>query len=134
MYVEPTLRLTHHAVLAMVSAAVAKADELGQPQCIVIVDASGVVLAEFRMSGAKYLSLKSAKAKARTAASIGTPTDEIPEAVGPAIAAATGGEVTRLCGGLPIHVSGTLVGGIGVGSGRPDQDLAVAKAALAAIG
>ncbi len=134
MHVETTLQLTHRAVLDMLNAAASKADDMGQPQCIVIVDASGVTLGQLRMSGAKYLSLKSAKAKARTAASIRAPSDAIPEAVGPAIAAATEGDVTRLGGGLPIEVDGTVVGGIGVGSGSPEQDTEVAMAALAVLG
>lgn len=133
MFVSKSLKLTDKAVFTMLSAAVAEAEVLGQPQCIVIVDASGVTLGQFRMAGAKYLSLKSAFAKARTAASIGAPSDAIPEVVGAAIAAATDGEVTRLGGGLPIHVDGELVGGIGVGSGSPDQDKAVGQAALDAI-
>lgn len=131
---EPTLRLTDEAVLAMLSEATRAAAALSQPQCIVIVDASGEVLAEFRMSGAKYLSRKSASAKARTAASIGAPTSAIPEAVRPAIAVATNGAVTGLPGGLPIVLSGVLVGGIGIGSGTGEQDIAVAQAAIHAIG
>ena len=134
MYSEPTTRLTHKGVLKMLDAATEKAEEIGQPQCIVIVDASGVPLGSLRMTGAKYLSAKSARAKARTAASIAAPSDAIPDAVGLYIAAATQGDVTRLGGGLPIVLDGHLVGGIGVGSGAPDQDKAVAQAALAAIG
>ncbi|MGR3515044.1 MAG: GlcG/HbpS family heme-binding protein [Paracoccaceae bacterium] len=130
---EPTLRLTHAATLKMLDAAVARAEAMRQPQCIVIVDASGETLAQLRMTGAKYLSLKSARTKARTAASIGVPTTEIPEAVGLAIAAATDGAVTRLPGGLPIRVDGELVGGIGIGSGSGDQDIEVAEAALAVL-
>ncbi|MEM6941639.1 MAG: heme-binding protein [Pseudomonadota bacterium] len=133
-FVKQVLQLTHAGSLAMLEAAVAKAEEIGQPQCIVIVDASGVALAQLRMAGAKYLSMQSATAKARTAASIGAPSDAIPEAVGPAIAAATNGHVTRLGGGLPIVIGDALVGGIGVGSGSPDQDKAVASAALKAVG
>ena len=132
-YTEQVRRLTHVAVLEMLRAAVAKAEEMGQPQCIVIVDASGETLGQIRMSGAKFLSMKSALAKARTAASIGAPSEAIPEAVGLAIAAATDGAVTRLGGGLPIMVAGDLVGGIGVGSGSPDQDKDVANAALAIL-
>jgi len=120
--------------MAMLGAAVAKAEEIGQPQCIVIVDASGELLGELRMTGAKYLSRKSAASKARTAASIGAETTAIPEHVRPHIAAATGGEMTGLGGGMPIYVNKVLVGGIGIGSGSPDQDIAVATAALAAIG
>lgn len=133
MYVEQTLRLTDAAILKMLTAAVAKATEIGQPQCIVIVDASGVTLGQIRMTGAKYLSLKSACAKARTSASIGAETTTIPEHVGLPIAAATSGDVTRLGGGLPIVIDGQVVGGIGVGSGTPEQDLAVARAAQDAI-
>lgn len=134
MYVEKSARLTNSAVLDMLNAAVMKAEELGQPQCIVIVDASGVTLGQIRMVGAKFLSLKSADAKARTAASIRAPSDAVPEAVGLAIAAATEGQMTRLGGGLPIFADGICLGGIGVGSGTPAQDKEVANAAIEAVG
>jgi len=133
-YVHQTRALSHTGVMAMLAAAVTEADAQGQPQCIVIVDASGEVLGALRMTGAKCLSRLSAKTKARTAASIGAPSAAVPEAVRPQIAAATGGAMTGLGGGLPIRFGGDLVGGIGVGSGSPDQDIAVARAALAAIG
>lgn len=132
-FTQSSTLLTHHAVMTMLSAAVAKAEEIGQPQCIHIVDASGETLGEIRMTGAKFLSRKSARAKARTAASIGAPSAAIPEAVRLHIAAATEGDVTGLGGGLPIRISDTVLGGIGVGSGTQDQDLAVAQAALHAI-
>ncbi|MEL6677264.1 MAG: heme-binding protein [Pseudomonadota bacterium] len=126
--------LTHHAVLAMIQAAVARAEEMGQPQCIVVVDASGEVLGDLRMTGAKFLSRRSALAKALTAASIGAASTNIPDAVRPLIALATEGSVTGLPGGLPIRIGGELLGGIGIGSGSGEQDIAVAEAALAAIG
>ncbi len=129
-----TAALTDAAVLAMLQAASLAATGMGQPQCIVIVDASAVVLAALRMRDAKVLSLRSATAKAQTAASTGKPSDAIPEAVRPAIAAATDGAVTGLAGGLPIRFDGKLLGGIGVGSGSAAQDVRVALAALAAIG
>lgn len=130
----PTERLTDAAVALLLQAAVTAATGMGQPQCIVIVDASAVELASFRMLGAKVLSLRSARAKALTAASTGRPSSALPEAVRPAIAAATEGAMTGLPGGLPIWRDGVLLGGIGVGSGSGDQDVAVAAAALAAIG
>lgn len=133
-YTLPSLMLTHGAVLKMLAAAVAKAEEIGQPQCIVIVDVSGETLGQLRMNGGKYLSLKSARAKARTAASNGGPSDAIPADFQPKIAAATGGEVTGLSGGLPIRIDGHLVGGIGIGSGSAEQDITVGRAALDAIG
>ncbi len=133
-FIRNTKSLNHGGVLTMLSAAVAKAEGMGQPQCIVIVDASGELLGEIRMTGAKFLSRKSARSKALTAASIGAPSSSIPESVRPAIAAATEGNITGLPGGLPIRIDGELVGGIGVGSGSGEQDIAVAKAALEAVG
>jgi uncharacterized protein GlcG (DUF336 family) len=132
-YTLPCRKLTHTGTLAMLQAAAQKACDIGQPQCIVIVDASGETLGELRMTGAKYLSRRSALAKAQTAASIGAPSHSIPEAVRPQIAAATQGAVTGLGGGFPIIIDGHLLGGIGVGSGSPDQDAQVALAALGEI-
>jgi glc operon protein GlcG len=129
-----TTQLSHSAVLAMLSAAVAKAEEMQQPQCIVIVDASGQLLGEIRMTGAKFLSRKSALAKALTAASTGKPSGLIPEPIRVEIGMATGGNVTGLKGGLPIRFEGKLLGAIGVGSGTGDQDVEVGCAALSAIG
>lgn len=134
MYTTSTAILTHAGVMEMLRAGIAKAEEMGQPQCIVIVDASGVTLGQIRMDGAKFLSLRSAATKACIAASIRGETQAIPEAVGLYIAAATQDAVTRLPGGMPIFKDGHLLGGIGVGSGSGDQDRAVALAALAAIG
>ncbi|WP_420333091.1 GlcG/HbpS family heme-binding protein [Roseibium sp.] len=133
-FVRETKVLTHQGALAVLAASVAKAEAMGQPQCIVIVDANGEVLAEVRMTGAKFLSRKSALAKALTAASIGGETTNIPESVRTAIGLATEGKVTGLPGGLPIRLDGVLLGGIGVGSGSGEQDIVVAKAGLAAIG
>jgi uncharacterized protein GlcG (DUF336 family) len=107
---------------------------MGQPQCIVIVDASAVDLGVVRMVGAKVLSLRSARAKAQTAASTGKPSDALAEAVRGAIAAATEGAMTGLQGGLPIWRGGVLLVGIGVGSGTGAQDAEVARTALASIG
>lgn len=131
---EPTARLTDAALFAMLAAAAEKARSIGQPQCIVIVDPSAVDLATLRMTGARVLSLRSARAKAQTAASTGKPSSSLPEALRPAIAAATEGAMTGLPGGLPIWKDGTLLGGIGIGSGSGEQDVEVARAALAAIG
>lgn len=133
-FVADSRELTHRGALAMLSAAVEHATEIQVPQCIVIVDRSGEVLASLRMSGAKFLSLRSATAKARTAASMNAATGNLDMNVGLALGLATDGAVTPLPGGLPIRFDGLPVGGIGVGSGSGDQDKAVARAALEAVG
>jgi uncharacterized protein GlcG (DUF336 family) len=86
------------------------------------------------MVGARVLSMRSARAKAQTAASTGRPSSALPEAVRTSIPLATEGTMTGLPGGLPIIRNGILLGGIGIGSGTGEQDVAVAAAALAAIG
>ncbi len=133
-YTRATQTLTDKAVLAMLSAPQKKATEMGQPQCIVITDTSAVVLGVLRMAGSRVLSLKSATAKAQTAASTGNPSGALAEAVRVTIAVATEGTMTGLPGGLPIRFDGVLVGGIGIGSGSGAQDEEVARVALAAIG
>ncbi len=133
-FTHTTQALTDAAILTLLAAAREKAAAMGQPQCIVIADASAVVLGSLRMVGAKVLSLKSATTKAQTAASIGNASGAIAEPMKLLLATATGGAVTGLPGGLPIRFGGVLVGGIGVGSGTGAQDEEVARAALAAIG
>lgn len=133
-FTRETVSLTHSAALAALAAAVDKATEMGVPQCVFIVDASGETLASLKMDGAKYLSMRTAQSKARTAASINNATGKMPFEFGIAAAVASQGGVTHLPGGLPIRFAGKLAGGIGVGSGSGDQDIEVARAALVALG
>ena len=125
--------LTADAALQALSAAVDKAKAISVPQCISVVDPSGETIACLRMDGAKYLSMHTARAKARTAASINSATGAMPVEFGVAAGIASQGGVTHLPGGLPIRFEGVLAGAIGVGSGTGDQDFEVARAALAAI-
>jgi uncharacterized protein GlcG (DUF336 family) len=133
-YFNATKTLTDFAVMKMLSAAIDCANKMKVPQCIVIVDASGELLGEIRMTGAKFISRKSALAKALTAASARVPSANIPEHVRTAIGLATNGSITGLPGGLPIKLDGETIGGIGVGSGSGEQDIECALAALNAIG
>lgn len=125
------LKLSHAGALTILTLAVEKASAMRQPQCIAVVDDGCNLMAYIRMDGAKVLSEKSSIHKAMTAASSRSPTGSIPAEVEARLAAATGGVVTNLKGGLPIVVDGQVVGGIGVGSGTGDQDLEVATFALA---
>jgi len=134
MFHRPATALTHKGVMAALQAAIAKAEDMGVPQDIVIVDASGETLAKFRMDGAKFTSMHTATAKAVTAASINAPTGAMTPEIGMTLGIATAGRVTHLKGGLPIRFDGLLAGAIGVGSGTGDQDVEVGRAALAAIG
>ncbi len=54
--------------LRALQGAISKAEAMGVPQCIAVVDPGGHLLAFARMDGAKTLSIDSATAKAVTAA------------------------------------------------------------------
>ena len=129
----PHLKLTHEGALKLLNAAVKKAEDMDQPQCIAVVDDGGHMLAFVRMDGAKVLSIDSSTRKAMTAASSRVPTSGISKENELKLAHATSGKVTNLKGGLPIVIDGHVVGGIGVGSGTGEQDLEVANVALKAL-
>jgi glc operon protein GlcG len=129
----PSLKLTWEGAARLVQAAVAKAREIGVPECIAVVDTGGHLLAFARMDGAFVQSIDSALVKAMTAASYSEPTGNIEAGIDLKLAIATNGKRVNLPGGLPIIVEGHTVGGIGVGSGTGAQDLVVAKAALHAL-
>src|SRR5262245_46390682 len=129
----PTLKLTVEGAMKLLNAAIAKAADIGVPECISIVDAGGNLLAFARMDGAFVLSIDSSLMKAMTAASYGEPTGNIAAGIDLKLAIATQGKRINLPGGLPIIVDGQLIGGIGVGSGTGEQDRIVADAALGAL-
>jgi uncharacterized protein GlcG (DUF336 family) len=129
----PSLKLTVEGAQKMVAAAAAKAKEIGQPQCITVVDTGGHLIAFLRMDGAFVQSIDSSMRKAMTSASYGTPTGHIPEGPDIRLAIATDGKRINLPGGLPVIVDGHVIGAIGIGSGTGEQDLQCAKAALATI-
>jgi uncharacterized protein GlcG (DUF336 family) len=128
-----SLKLTHDGAMRLLNAAIAKAKEMGVPQCISVVDAGGHLLALTRMDGAFALSIETSLKKAMTAASYGEPTGNIAAGIDIKLAIATEGKRINLPGGLPVIVDGHLIGGIGVGSGTGEQDRQVASAALAAL-
>jgi len=130
----PAVRLTHAGALVALAAAVRKAQEMGVPQNISIVDEGSNLLAFVRMDGAKLLSRETSLSKAISAASHRQPTSRLDPALELKLAIAAGGRLTNLEGGLPIIIDGVCVGGIGVGSGKGSEDVAVAEAALAALG
>ncbi|WP_142848402.1 heme-binding protein [Telmatospirillum sp. J64-1] len=127
-------KLTHEGAFVALSAAVDYATEIGVPQNICIVDDGGNLLAFIRMDGAKFLSSETCMKKAITAASHSRPSGSLLPELEVKLSLATNGRLTNLEGGFPIIIDGYTVGGIGVGSGSGSEDVAVAKAALRALG
>ena len=120
---------------AVIAAAAAKAEALGAPVAIAVVDESGVLKAFTRMDGASLGPVEIAPAKARMAACFGAPSgvfremmkDDLVAAV--ALSTALTG-VALLGGGVPITVNGAVVGAIGVSGGTEAQDIEIAQAAI----
>ena len=129
----PHAKLTNAGARRIIRAAAAKAEEIGKPQCIAIVDDGGNLLAFMRMDGAFALSTDTAIAKAVTAAIYRAPTGEMADGPDIRLAIATQGKRINLPGGLPIIVDGQCVGGVGIGSGTGEQDRICANAGLAAF-
>lgn len=127
------LALTQQGAAKILRAAVTKAAAIEAPQCIAVTDDGGHLLAFARMDGAKVLSIDSAIAKARSAASSRRPTGDLPDELERRLAFATRGKLTNLLGGLPIVVEGHMIGAIGVGSGTGEEDVEVARAGVAAL-
>ena len=131
---KPFLKLTHEGALRALDAALKKAESLGVPQNITIVDDGGNLLAFVRMDGAKTMSIRTSQKKAISAASHRQPSGQLKAELEIKMALATDGGLTNLEGGFPIMIEGHCVGAIGVGSGTGAQDCEVARAGLAALG
>jgi uncharacterized protein GlcG (DUF336 family) len=131
--------ITTELARQMIVAAEQKAQEMGHPFVIAIVDESGVLKAFSRMDNAALLSVKIAQDKAYTAIGFGMSTDAWHEFIknDPPLALGAPSGIERLIifgGGYPITIDGQIVGGIGVSGGHYTQDMEVAQAGLAALG
>lgn len=121
----------------MIQAAADHAESLQVHVSIAVVDCGGNLVAFLRMDGAEIAGPTLAVDKAYTAVANSVPTHEL------AVDAAPGGPLFGLHangdgryvifgGGFPVVADGAIVGGVGVSGAQVDQDIACARAALAA--
>ncbi len=127
--------LSTNAALRLVRKAVRECEQGGFNVSAAVVDSSGVLLAHLRSNRAGPHTVTSAFRKAFTSASLRRDTGGLAELI--VNVPTTGGlqfmndNLLLLQGGLPITVSGEVVGGIGVGGAPGGQfDEACAAAAL----
>jgi glc operon protein GlcG len=127
---------------AVVAAAKKKAEEMKLKVNVAVVDEGGHLLAFARMDGARPASAYTAVTKAVTAATFRQETGPLPPKREPDLllnlslqsaAAASGGKLTTLKGGVPVVIDGQVVGAVGVGGGTGEQDAEVAKAGIKAL-
>lgn len=133
MYICNVAELSTQGAKVVLQGAIKKAEQMGVPQCVAIVDKGGNLLVFERMQGAKILSQFSAIQKAVTAVSSQTSTGQLPSDLALGIALATGNRFAAIAGGLPVEVNGAVIGAIGVGSGSDEEDTEVAEAGIAAL-
>lgn len=128
-------RLDQADARLLIAGAAKKAEEIGVPMCIAITDESGNLVAFERMDGGKTSSVVIAQDKAYTAAAARKATHEYNAACVPGnlafgIHTSMGGRLCVVGGGLPVTVDSDVVGGIGLSSGTPQQDMTCAEAGI----
>ena len=120
----------------IITAAERKAEEIGQPMNIAVVDAGGNLDAHVRMDKAWIGSVGIAINKAWTARAFDIQTKELAELSQSGdqffgIHASNRGRVMIFAGGIPLKRGDLVVGAIGVSGGLGKQDQAVAEAGAA---
>ncbi len=119
----------------VISAAEKKAEELGQPMNIAVVDQGNNLVAFARMEGAWLGSIDIAMNKAFTARAFDLPTIDLADNAQPGqqfygIHASNHGKIMIFAGGIPLKRAGEVIGAIGVSGGLKEQDQAVAEAGV----
>ena len=125
----------------VISAAENKAQEIGQPMNIAVVDAGGNLVSHVRMDGAWIGSIDISITKAFTSRAFDIATKDLAEHSQPGgqfygIHVSNGGRIRIFAGGIPLNSSGDggeVVGAIGVSGGSGEQDQEVAEAGAAAF-
>lgn len=122
----------------VIAAAQARADEIGQPQNVAVVDAGGNLIAHERMDGAWIGSVDVSIKKAWTARAFDIATKDLGENSQPGgpfygINASNDGKVMIFAGGVPLERDGAIIGAVGVSGGDGDQDQTCADAGAAAL-
>jgi len=116
-------------------AAIERARDLDARLGIAVVDERGYTVASARMDGTRAFAADVATGKARAAALFGVPSGaiEVSEQVALATSELHGGRLVRSQGGVPIHIDGELVGGIGAGGSSAANDELAAQAGADAV-
>jgi len=117
----------------IITAAEAKASEIGQPMNIAVVDAGGNLISHVRMDAAWLGGIDISINKAFTARAFNIQTKDLGDNSQPnqqyyGIQASNHGRIVIFAGGIPVIRDGEVVGAVGVSGGSGEQDQAVAEA------
>jgi uncharacterized protein GlcG (DUF336 family) len=122
----------------VIAAAEKKAQAIGQPMNIAVVDEGGNLVAHVRMDGAWLGSIDISINKAYTSRAFDISTRDLSGHCQPGgqffgIHASNHGRIMVFAGGIPLKRGEQVVGAIGVSGGSGEQDHAVAEAGAAAF-
>jgi uncharacterized protein GlcG (DUF336 family) len=122
----------------VIAAAEEKANDIGQPMNIAVVDAGGNLVAHVRMDNAWMGSVDISINKAWTSRAFDISTKDLSGFAQPGgdffgIHNTNKGRVIIFAGGIPLKRDGKVVGGIGVSGGSGEQDHSVAEAGAEAL-
>lgn len=133
MQTKPVLTLDD--VNAILDAAQKEAQTNGWAVTVAVADDGGHLLGLRRLDGAPPFSADVATEKARNAA-IGRKETQVFEDMinNGRTAFVTAPMQALLAGGVPVLVDGQVAGSVGISGVKPDQDVQVAKAGVAAVG
>jgi glc operon protein GlcG len=118
----------------VLQAARESAQQRNAPSAIAVVDPAGDLLAFQRMDGVRPASADLAIEKARTAARLQRPTEEIEDNINRGRTAFVTAGIAALRGGVPIRVNEEVVGAVGVAGLSKETDTGIANTAAAALG
>lgn len=129
------VNITLDNALKVIAAARQKAQEIGVPMVIAVVDAGGNLVAHQRMDDALLVSVDIALNKAYTAVALKMDTDSLAKLSQPGQALfgihnADGGRIIIFGGGIPLKNGDQVIGGIGVSGGSVEEDIACSRAGV----
>lgn len=132
------MAITLETARKIILAAEKKAEEIGQPMNVAVVDEGGNLVAFERMTDAWLGSIDIAQKKAWTSRAFDIETADLAKHSQSGdqffgIHASNNGKVMIFAGGLPLRQDGKVIGAIGVSGGSGEQDHSVAQAGAVAL-
>jgi uncharacterized protein GlcG (DUF336 family) len=130
--------LTYEQAQNVLQAALRKADEIGVPSSIAVVDEGRELLAFARQTGALLASIEISISKAYTACSMQMDTGTLAAMTAPGqplagLETSHRRPLVAFAGGKPLFVGDQIAGAVGAAGGLVEQDDQVAAAAVAAL-
>lgn len=128
-------QITLETAKKMAKAAEEKAESLGIPVVVAVVDNGGNLVLLHKMEKAFFTSVEIAINKAFTSAAIRISTSDVAPLVQPGeslygLQLSNNCKIVPFGGGIPIEVDGEIVGAIGVSGGKVEEDIAIANYAI----